>query len=162
MLASRGIQVETRIIGEDGDAAAGLRERIERLGLGGRVTLVGPLGQAAIHAELERASLFCLPCRVLGSGDRDGIPNVLVEAMASGVPVVTTDVSGIPELIRDGQNGVLIDPGDAEQLAHSVLELHCAPELAARLGAAGRRTVSERFDGAALASELHELFEVPA
>jgi glycosyltransferase involved in cell wall biosynthesis len=162
VLASRGVQVETRIVGEDGDAAAGLRERIEGLGLGSRVTLVGPLGQAAIHAELERASLFCLPCRVLGSGDRDGIPNVLVEAMAAGVPVVTTDVSGIPELVQDGQNGVLIEPGDAERLADSVLELHRAPAFAARLGAAGRRTVAERFDGNALASALHELFEAPA
>jgi glycosyltransferase involved in cell wall biosynthesis len=162
VIAARGVPVETRIVGEDGDAAEGLRDRIERLGLSDRVTLVGPLGQAAIHAELGRASAFCLPCRVLDSGDRDGIPNVLVEAMAAGAPVITTNVSGIPELVQDGENGVLIPPGDANRLAESVLRLHRAPALAASLGAAGRRTVAERFDGNALAGTLHALFEAPA
>ena len=99
---------------------------------------------------------------MLDSGDRDGIPNVLVEAMAAGAPVITTNVSGIPELVQDGENGVLIPPGDANRLAESVLRLHRAPALAASLGAAGRRTVAERFDGNALAGTLHALFEAPA
>jgi glycosyltransferase involved in cell wall biosynthesis len=122
------------------------------------VRLAGELSQAALLDEYARASVFCLPCRVLANGDRDGIPNVLVEAMATGVPVVTTRVSGIPELVEDGVNGLLVPPDDPERLAAAVLRLHEDDALRSRLAAAGRKTVRERFDGEQLAQRMAALF----
>jgi glycosyltransferase involved in cell wall biosynthesis len=99
-----------------------------------------------------------MPCRLLPD-DRDGIPNVLVEAMAAGTPVVATAVSGIPELVTDRVNGLLIDPDKPAQLADALIQLHEDPDLARRLSAAARTTVDERFDGDRLAGELVALFE---
>jgi glycosyltransferase involved in cell wall biosynthesis len=98
-----------------------------------------------------------MPCRLLAD-DRDGIPNVLVEAMAAGTPVVATGVSGIPELVQDGVNGVLVAPEDPEALADALLRLHGDPALRGRLASAGRETVARRFDGPAQAERLAELF----
>jgi glycosyltransferase involved in cell wall biosynthesis len=95
---------------------------------------------------------------VLANGDRDGIPNVLVEAMACALPVVTTPVSGIPELVRDGENGLLVPPDDPDALAAAILRLRGDAALRRRLGEAARATVRERFDGDRLAGELVALF----
>ena len=102
--------------------------------------------------------MFCLPCRILDDGDRDGIPNVLVEAMAAGLPVVTTRVSGIPELVEDGVNGLLVDPDDPDALAEALLRVHRDPDRRARLAAAGEATVRESFDGEVLAERMATLF----
>jgi colanic acid/amylovoran biosynthesis glycosyltransferase len=90
--------------------------------------------------------------------DRDGIPNVLVEAMAAGAPVVATRVSGIPELVAHEVNGLLVEPDDPAALADALVRVHGDRELAARIAAAGRRTVEERFDGDVLARRLADLF----
>ena len=100
--------------------------------------------------EYRRAGALCMPCRLLPT-DRDGIPNVLVEAMAAGAPVVATAVSGIPELVEHEVNGLLIPPDDPEALADALLRLHDDPELTATLTRNGRETVKERFDGERLA-----------
>jgi glycosyltransferase involved in cell wall biosynthesis len=96
---------------------------------------------------------------IADDGDRDGIPNVLVEAMAMGRPVVSTRVSGIPELIQDGENGRLVEPGDPEALTAVAAELLEDPGARARLGALARRTVEERFDSARTTPVLRELFD---
>jgi glycosyltransferase involved in cell wall biosynthesis len=147
------------IVGEDGGEEARLRALIRELGLESRVRLLGSMTQAELHAEYERASVFCLPCRVLEDGDRDGIPNVLVEAMACSLPVVTTNVSAIPELVEDGVNGVLVAPDDPEALAAALRDLHGDPARAAALARAGHATVRVSFDGDALARRLARLFE---
>jgi glycosyltransferase involved in cell wall biosynthesis len=116
------------------------------------------MSPSELLAEYRRASALCMPCRVL-SDDRDGIPNVLVEAMAAGTPVVATAVSGIPELVEDGVNGLLVEPDDPEALADALLRLHHDPDLQARIRTAAHTTVSERFDGDRLAHELAALFE---
>jgi glycosyltransferase involved in cell wall biosynthesis len=114
--------------------------------------------QAKLYEEYKRAGVFCLPCRVLENGDRDGIPNVLVEAMACGVPVVTTPVCGIPEIVSDGVNGQLVPPDDPHALANALSRLAHEPLFARRLASAGRETVRERFDGDRFAAQLAALF----
>jgi glycosyltransferase involved in cell wall biosynthesis len=160
VLAERGVALATTVVGDDdgGDVGAELRRRIARRRLDGRIRLAGTMSQSALYEEYRRATVFCLPCRVLDSGDRDGIPNVLVEAMAAGVPVVTTRVSGIPELVEDGVNGLLVQPDDPEELAAALLRLDSDSKLGARLAAAGEDTVRRRFDGEALAAEMAALF----
>ena len=120
--------------------------------------LAGPKTQAELLEAYRRADAVCLPCRIVDGGDRDGIPNVLVEAMACGVPGVTTAISGIPELIEDGRNGLLVAPDDPEAVAAALIRLEDDRELAARLSTAARATVRERFDGDLLTSELADLF----
>jgi glycosyltransferase involved in cell wall biosynthesis len=115
------------------------------------------LTQDELFAQYQRASVFALPCRVLEDGDRDGIPNVLVEAMACGVPVVTTGVSGITELVRDGVNGLIVEPDRPTDLADSLHRLIKDPELARQLAEQGRRTVRERFDAGAAAARMASL-----
>jgi glycosyltransferase involved in cell wall biosynthesis len=115
------------------------------------------MGPADLLAEYRRADALCAPCRLLDQ-DRDGIPNVLVEAMAAGAPVVATPVSGIPELVAHGVNGLLVPPEDPAALADALTRLHGDRALGERLAAAGRATVRERFDGERLAGELATLF----
>jgi glycosyltransferase involved in cell wall biosynthesis len=150
--------MELAIAGESGEQEAELRALVEEFGLGARVCFCGPLGQTELFDEYRRASVLCAPSRVLSDGDRDGIPNVLVEAMACGLPVVATGISGIPELVEDGINGLLVAPDDPNALAEAILRIGHDPGLASRLGAAGRVTVAERFDGERLAAELGRLF----
>ena len=157
VLARRDVLFEALIVGQDDQHGEAVRRRIAALGLEGCVFLPGPMGQAELSREYRRASVFCLPCRVL-PGDRDGLPNVLVEAMASGVPVVTTGVSGIPELVSHETNGLLVPPDDPEALADALMRLHEDRELAGRLARAGNATVRESFDGDVLARRLADLF----
>jgi glycosyltransferase involved in cell wall biosynthesis len=158
ILKRRGFHFETAIVGEHGEHEAQLRQQIAAHGLKDHVRLVGPLEQSRLYNEYQRADIFCLPCRVLDNGDRDGLPNVLMEAMACGLPVVTTPVSGIPEIIKDGQNGALVPPDNAEALANAIERISSNRTLARNLGRAGRLTVLERFDGDKTAMELAALF----
>jgi glycosyltransferase involved in cell wall biosynthesis len=157
-LRARGVPIEVVIAGQDDKHGDALRRRIAARGLAGAVRLAGPMSQAALLVEYRRATALCMPCRLLPD-DRDGIPNVLMEAMAAGTPVVATNVSGIPELVADGENGLLVPPEDPGALAEALLRLYRDRALAERLLAAARRTVSERFDGGRLASDLAALFE---
>jgi glycosyltransferase involved in cell wall biosynthesis len=157
-LRRRDVPFDALIVGQDDKHGAVVRERIAALGLDDRVVLPGPMGQADLLREYRRAGALCMPCRVLDD-DRDGIPNVLVEAMAAGAPVVATGVSGIPELVEDEVNGLLVEPDDPAALADALVRVHRDRELAERIAAAGRRTVQERFDGDRLARRLADLFE---
>jgi glycosyltransferase involved in cell wall biosynthesis len=157
LLQRRGVPFEAAIIGQDDKHGDEIRRRIQGQGLDGRVRLPGPIGQAELLDEYRRASALCMPCRLLPN-DRDGIPNVLVEAMAAGAPVIATGVSGIPELVEHEHNGLLVEPDDPEALAAALLRLHEDRELAARLAREGQQTVRERFDGARHAQQLARLF----
>jgi glycosyltransferase involved in cell wall biosynthesis len=156
-LRDAGVPVRARIVGQDGKHSALVRERIEALGLANEIELAGPMDQGELSDAYRDADVVCLPCRLLPN-DRDGIPNVLVEAMACGTAVVSTAVSAIPELIDDGRNGLLVDPDDPAALAGALARLHSDPELAFRLAEAGRDTVRERFDGDRMAGELAAIF----
>jgi glycosyltransferase involved in cell wall biosynthesis len=158
VLQRQGVPFEAVIIGQDDKHGDDIRRRIQGQDLDGVVRLPGPVGQAELFDEYRRASALCMPCRLLPN-DRDGIPNVLVEAMAAGAPVIATGVSGIPELVEHERNGLLVEPDDPEALAAALLRLHEDRELAARLARAAQQTVRERFDGARHAQRLARLFE---
>jgi glycosyltransferase involved in cell wall biosynthesis len=157
-LDRRGIPFEAVIVGPDDDAGPKLRARIAELGLEARIRLEGQMSQAELYEEYRRASAFCLPCRILDNGDRDGIPNVLAEAMAAGAPVVTTPISGIPEIVRDGVNGLLVAPDDATAVADAVVRLRDDHDFASRISAEARATVQRELDGEQLAGTLQTLF----
>jgi len=144
-----------------GPQLQGLKEEARALGIAERITWFGALAQPDVLARYRAADVFVLSSRVAGDGDRDGLPNVLMEAQSQGLPCVATAVSGIPELIEDGVTGLLVPPRDRDALARALARLVGDPALRTRLGEAGReRTLRdfalergidrlvERFDGA--------------
>jgi glycosyltransferase involved in cell wall biosynthesis len=157
LLAARGLDVELVIAGEDGPEHAALAERAQAAGITERVQFAGTVTQAELLALYRGASAFSLACRIDDTGDRDGIPNVLVEAMASGLPVVSTAVSGIPEAITDGVNGLLVQPEQPGELAAALERLAHDAGLASKLGHGAASTVAEHFDGDRLAATMASL-----
>jgi glycosyltransferase involved in cell wall biosynthesis len=136
-----------------------IRAQIRQLDLGDCISLVGAKDQQVVRAAYQRAALFVLPCIITSDGDRDGIPNVLYEAMASGTPVISTRVSAIPELVQSEHNGLLVNPGDPAMLAASMQRLLLDPGLRDRLARAARDTIETRFTLERTSRELFELFE---
>lgn len=128
-----------------GQDLARLKRQAGRLGLSGRIEWRGPLAQAEVLAAYREADLFVLASRVAGDGDRDGLPNVLLEAQSQALACVTTGVSGIPELIEDGVTGRLVAPGDTTALAAALASLIRDPSERLRLGAAGATHVRANF-----------------
>jgi glycosyltransferase involved in cell wall biosynthesis len=110
------------------------------------VTLLGALSQDEVAGAYRRAALFALPCVVGADGNRDGLPTVLLEAMAMRLPVVSTGVTGVPEIVDDGVNGYVVPQHDAEALAGALERLLADPALRERLGAAGRDKVERVFN----------------
>jgi glycosyltransferase involved in cell wall biosynthesis len=158
LLRRRGVAFRCLIVGEDGSAGAALRAQIDWLGLADRVQLQAAVAQDQLREIYRGAQAFALPCRVLEDGDRDGFPNVLAEAMAMGVPVVSTPISGIPEMIEDGVHGLLVD-GSPEALADAIERLLGDAALHARLAAAARARICERFDSRETTAALRDLFQ---
>lgn len=150
-LRDAGRAVEATFVG-DGPSRAALEARVRALGLADRVTFTGAVGQSEIRGLYARADVFCLPSFA------EGVPVVLMEAMAMELPVVTTRITGVPELISDGQDGLLVAPGRADALADALARIDDDPQLAARLGAAGRVTVSEAFNLERIGPELAALY----
>ncbi len=156
LLRARGMSVRCVIAG-DGPEASRLRRLAEVHGVEREVTFTGALQPAEVLEHYERADCLAMPSCVR-SNDRDGMPNVLLEAMARGLPVVATRVSGIPELVRDGETGLLVSPDDPEALAAAMGKLLADRDLADRLGRAGRELVRAEFDITRSAGKLLELF----
>jgi glycosyltransferase involved in cell wall biosynthesis len=156
-LRRRGRPVRCRVVGE-GPTGPALRARIARHGLSDAVELVGALPQGAVRELLHASSVFALPCVVAETGNRDGIPVALMEAMAAGTPVVSTRVSGIPELVEDGADGLLVPERDPLALAAALERLLDDPHLASRLAVAARAKIERQFDASAEARKLMGLF----
>lgn len=129
----------------DGALLPALQRQAEAAGLVGRITWLGARPQADVLAALRRADLFVLACRIAADGDRDGLPNVLLEAQSQGVACVATSISAIPELIDDGRTGLLVPPGDPAALATAMALLIREPALRQRLGRAGLKRVHAAF-----------------
>jgi glycosyltransferase involved in cell wall biosynthesis len=157
-LRDTGVEFECLIVGESGSASASIRRLIDERGLGHRVRVQGPVTQVELRELYARAHVFALPCQVMEDGDRDGFPNVLAEAMAMGVPVVSTAISGIPEMIEDGTHGLLVRPRDPLGLAVALRRLLTDAGLHDALAAAARARICDRFDSRRTTIALHELF----
>jgi glycosyltransferase involved in cell wall biosynthesis len=119
---------------------------------------LGTQPHARVIEEYKQADLFVLGCRVARNGDRDGIPNVFLESMAMGVPVLATRISAIPELVEDGHTGLLVDPGRPEEMARSMVRLLVDRNLRRRIITTARRRVMEDFDNRRLIHDLAEIF----
>lgn len=135
-----------------------LAQRITDLGLDGMVFLTGMLTQESLIELYKQATLFVLPWQITADGDRDGIPNVLAEAMAMELAVISTEVSGIPELIEPMRNGVLVRPEDPAGLAGAIKQLLEQPQLRGELGKAGRQKVCQLCSARDNALQLMTLF----
>lgn len=144
-LNARGETFSCTIIGE-GPERARLEALRSSLGLEGVVDLPGAMLQAEVARHMTDATLMVLPCVVAPNGQSDGIPNVLMEAMASGLPVISTRVSGIPELVEDGVSGRLVEKGDAGQLAQAIGALLADAERQDAFARAGRSKVEQDFN----------------
>jgi glycosyltransferase involved in cell wall biosynthesis len=129
--------------------AGPLRRRLERrahaLGISARVVWKGALAQGEVLAEYQKADVFALASRIAADGDRDGLPNVLAEAQTQALACVATRVSAIPELVRDGQTGLLVEQNDPDALARSLETLISSPVRRRSLGQAGQSRVLESF-----------------
>jgi len=145
ILRDRGVPFLCEIVGK-GSLHDDLAGRIAANDLGDRVTLAGPLPRGELMRRLPEAAVVAVPCLVGQDGNRDGLPTVILEAMASGVPVVTTRVTGIPEAVEDGGTGRVLEPGRPDALAAALAELLANPDLRRSMGAAGRRRARELFD----------------
>jgi glycosyltransferase involved in cell wall biosynthesis len=157
ILRSLGRRFRIQIIG-DGSLRETLTEKILAFGLQEHVTLSGARAHEEVKLAYQRAQVFALPCVVASDGDRDGLPIVLIEAMASGVPVVSTTVVGIPELIESGRHGLLVPPGKPEALATALERLLTDIPLCERLAHAARLKIEERFSSDRTAEKLMHVF----
>lgn len=158
-LDQRGVAFKCRLIGEEGPATSTLAANIAAFGLTDKVHLDAPEPHDQLRKSYAGADIFVLPCRIDDSGDRDGIPNVLAEAMATGLAVISTPISGIPELVRDGENGLLVQPDNVEALAAAIELLLSDADLRARLGEAAAETVRDVFDADQTILSMSRLFD---
>ena len=139
-----GVDFRCEIVGY-GEDQVKLQRLIDSYGLSSIVVLTGKMTHTELIERYRQATLFVLPSQIAEDGDRDGIPNVLLEAMAMELPVVSTDVSGIPEVIKQGVNGWLIPPQDVMALTNAITAVLVNPAQRARMGKEGRNLVETMF-----------------
>jgi colanic acid/amylovoran biosynthesis glycosyltransferase len=155
-LRDRGLDFRCEIVGK-GAQRAELERQIRACDLAAHVHLAGPLPQQEIVERYQRAHVLVLPCIVGSDGNRDGLPVSIVEALACGLPVISTDVTGIPEAVRNGCNGLIVPQGDVPELAAAIERLMLDPALLGNLRAAARSSIQEEFDERCTAARLHAL-----
>ena len=162
LLARRGRTFHCQIIGT-GELAGDLQAQIAHpragtRGLEASVELLGPRPQNELRRYLRRAAVFAAPCVVARDGNREGLPTVLLEAMALGVPCVSTDVTGIPEVLRDGETGLMVPQQDPEALAAAIERLLVDPALRVRLATRARCLIETEFDIVRNTVRIREIF----
>jgi glycosyltransferase involved in cell wall biosynthesis len=155
LLADRGVDIRVDLAGE-GSLRRDVERQIAELDLEDRVIVHGSVARPEVERLLASADVAVLASHPTRSGRREGIPVALMEAMMSGLPVVASALSGIPELVEDGRTGFLVPSGDAAALAEGLERLVGEPELRRRMGAAGRAKVAAEFDIHACAGLLLE------
>ncbi|AMD88218.1 colanic acid biosynthesis glycosyltransferase WcaL [Actinomyces radicidentis] len=145
LLLDDGVPVQVEIAGE-GDEYQALSELIQSLGLTDNVRLLGPMTQAEVREFLARSDVFAAPCVEAPDGNLDGLPTVVLESMACGTPVVATAVSGLPEVVRDGETGVLLPPGVPSELARALRDIASGATDTRALARAARGLIEQQFD----------------
>ncbi len=156
-LLSKGGKIEYSVVG-DGPLREDLQQLIESMGIERQVRLLGWKTHEEVIRLLEESHVLVAPSLTSESGDQEGIPNAIKEAMASGLPVISTFHSGIPELVTDGVSGLLVPEKDAASLADALAYLMSHPETCNRMGKAGRMQVEQEFDTNSLNKQLEELY----
>jgi glycosyltransferase involved in cell wall biosynthesis len=156
LLAERGNSFQCEIIGE-GPLGNGLHEQIEALSLRDHVRLSGAKPQSEVRRRLAAANVFVLPSVIDPDGGMDNLPTVIMEAMATGLPVVSTNLGGIPEMVVENETGFLVQPGDVESMAHAIQKVISETSLAARLGQAGFQRAKTLFSIEKNVRELYAL-----
>ncbi len=129
-----------------GPLLSDLKQQAEELGLSENVQFLGSQAQSRVLQAYNESDLFVLPCRIAKDGDRDGLPNVIVEAQSQRLAVISTPISGIPELIKNGENGTLVPPNDPAKLAAALEQLSKDPDLRNKMGQQGMKKVRNDFD----------------
>jgi len=152
-----GRRVVLNVVG-DGPDRAKLRERAERLGLGGRAVFHGFVTTEELQRRLERCDAFVLPAVIDAKGDTEGLGVVLLEAMSYARPVIASAAGGIVDIVRDGRNGFLVPPGDAAALAGAIGRMMDDPAAARELGLHGREDVEAGFSWDVIADRLAEIY----
>jgi glycosyltransferase involved in cell wall biosynthesis len=157
LLRERGVEFRCRLVGE-GPLYRRIRRQVAGAGLEDRVLFCGPQARPEVVKMMQAADVVVLPSIQERQGRREGIPVTLMEAMACGLPVVSSRISGIPELVEDGATGFLTAPGDSRAIAAALEELGRSPDLRREFGERGRRKVIEEFSLGKSAARLAELF----
>jgi glycosyltransferase involved in cell wall biosynthesis len=157
LLRDRGVPFRCQLVG-DGPKRRQLMDAVRRSSLDGHVDMAGWQPAEQVARTLGAATVFVAPSRIVKHGDRDGIPNVVLEAMAAGCPVVATGVSGIPEAVVDGVTGLLVPPDDPAALADALASLLGDTGRSRALGAAARARALEMFDLSRSSEQLAALF----
>lgn len=158
VLAERGVEFHASLVG-DGDEREALSRQVADAGLADRVRLLGPRPQDEVRALLARSTVFCLPCVVGRDGNRDALPTVLVEALAAGLPCISTPVTGVPEILDHGRAGVIVRERDVLGTADALQRLLDDADERARLARAGRVRAAQEFDVRETTRALSEWLE---
>jgi glycosyltransferase involved in cell wall biosynthesis len=158
LLRRRGVRFHHTLVG-DGDDRELLVNLIRELRLEDQCRLAGTLTHEEVLKFFRESDLFVLGCQIADNGDRDGIPNVLVESLAMGVPAVSTEVSAIPEIIVDGATGLTVPPSNPGAMADAMLRLLCDRELREKVRDRGYSFVADHFDNSLLVKEFAGIFK---
>lgn len=157
-LGEAGVDYECCVIGE-GPWREKLESLANELGVGGRIEFAGVQTQEEVKRRLKASDVFALPCIVDSKGASDILPTVITESMACSLPIVSTHLVGVPEMVDDGETGILVEPGDVEALVAALKQLAGDRELARKMGRAGREKALQVFELEITAGELAEKFE---
>lgn len=158
LLYCRGMNFHCTLVG-DGPLKETLRRQVEESGLSSVITLTGAQPQGYVKMVMHRATMLVAPCIISSDGDRDGLPTVLLEAMAQGLPVISTRVAGIPELVTDGHTGFCIDPEKPGVMADAIERMAGDAVLRKYLALNARKRIEDAFDIDRNTRRLREIFE---
>lgn len=157
LLKKQNVAFRCTLVG-GGPLQEGLAAQIDALGIGDMVTMVGPMPQPDIINMMKNANMVVAPCVISEDGDRDGLPTVLLESMALGTPVISTQVAGIPELVSDGLTGLCVPERNPQALADAMRRLLDDHDLCRTFSHNGRRLIEQEYDEDRNAAKLRGLF----